>query len=279
MRYVVAQFLVLAIILVYDKVSLIIMRNQKAFETANAMTEQVNLICAPLFENTEVCYFGYTRYFDNSNALALVSEIALVEFALTEDYYPRRADLDEMPDIGIITRAHSDRGLVICDVLQIDHALRFKFRHKSFYDVALFGSKSSHISMYDFYLNNLSLLNGFIFYFKSNADSLFKKSMDKPFKLPKFNTGYVEPPYEIVNTKDLKAQLSDDVLEYKYQLSPREKECLNLLAKGCSAKVISNKLDLSINTVHFYISNLKSKTNCRKLADLLKVYYLESKGL
>ena len=55
-------------------------------------------------------------------------------------------------------------------------------------------------------------------------------------------------------------------------LTPREKQCLNLLIKDCSAKEIGQLLDLSHRTVEIYISNIRQKTGFKKSCDLVYHY-------
>jgi DNA-binding NarL/FixJ family response regulator len=46
------------------------------------------------------------------------------------------------------------------------------------------------------------------------------------------------------------------------ELSPRYKEILTLVAQGCSNKIIGRKLNLSENTVRFYVSKILSTLRC-----------------
>lgn len=55
-------------------------------------------------------------------------------------------------------------------------------------------------------------------------------------------------------------------------LSVREKECLELLAKGFTYKNIANHLNLSPRTVETYIHQTKQKFNVYKKIDLLRIH-------
>jgi len=52
-------------------------------------------------------------------------------------------------------------------------------------------------------------------------------------------------------------------------LSTREKQCLQLVAKGLSAKAIGEELELSKRTVETYIDNVKSKLGCINKTELV----------
>jgi DNA-binding CsgD family transcriptional regulator len=53
------------------------------------------------------------------------------------------------------------------------------------------------------------------------------------------------------------------------KISKREKECLQHLANGMTAKKIARVLDLSPRTVEFYIENLKKKFSCLNRTELI----------
>lgn len=55
------------------------------------------------------------------------------------------------------------------------------------------------------------------------------------------------------------------------KLSARERQCLQLVAKGLSAKAIAEELELSKRTVETYIDNVKSKLGCINKTELIVV--------
>ncbi|WP_205461856.1 response regulator transcription factor [Mangrovibacterium lignilyticum] len=59
-------------------------------------------------------------------------------------------------------------------------------------------------------------------------------------------------------------------LETGGHISAREKEILNLIADGDSAKIIGDKLNISPNTVITHRNNLKKKFNAKNTAELIK---------
>lgn len=61
-----------------------------------------------------------------------------------------------------------------------------------------------------------------------------------------------------------------DNLSPKQKLSKRQKEILNEIANGFSAKQIAAKLSISKRTVEFYIELIKSKLGSRNRAELVK---------
>lgn len=65
-----------------------------------------------------------------------------------------------------------------------------------------------------------------------------------------------------------------DLIKRKH-LSKRERECIENLIQGKTAKEIARILDLSHRTIEFYIENLKKKFNCLNRAELIaKTYHM-----
>lgn len=61
-----------------------------------------------------------------------------------------------------------------------------------------------------------------------------------------------------------------DILTNKKQLSPREKEVLQLIALGHTNKQIASQLVISIKTVEAHKSKIKEKLNISKRSDLVR---------
>jgi DNA-binding CsgD family transcriptional regulator len=55
------------------------------------------------------------------------------------------------------------------------------------------------------------------------------------------------------------------------RLSPRESECVRLLAKGLSDRAVSRKLGISHRTVRFHIDNAKEKLEASNRCHLVAV--------
>ncbi|TNE52769.1 MAG: response regulator transcription factor [Bacteroidetes bacterium] len=63
---------------------------------------------------------------------------------------------------------------------------------------------------------------------------------------------------------------SDEGLSKNYQLTPREKDVLKLIAMGKTSKEIGEDLLIEASTVDFHKRNLKIKLNAHKISDLTK---------
>ena len=72
---------------------------------------------------------------------------------------------------------------------------------------------------------------------------------------------------------DLAGILADSALKpppEKFEITPREKEVLSLVAAGNSTKQIAAKLDISIRTVETHRINLLKKLNVGNSAELIR---------
>ena len=74
-------------------------------------------------------------------------------------------------------------------------------------------------------------------------------------------------PNKLVGIVQKQNNLTDDETT---AVSPREKEILNLIADGNSAKIIGDKLNISPNTVITHRNNLKKKFRAKNTAELIK---------
>jgi DNA-binding CsgD family transcriptional regulator len=63
-----------------------------------------------------------------------------------------------------------------------------------------------------------------------------------------------------------------------YNLSSREWECLNLWARGMTAKTMAIELGVSHRTVESYIEKIKDKTGLFSKRDLIALIHKEKLG-
>jgi DNA-binding CsgD family transcriptional regulator len=55
------------------------------------------------------------------------------------------------------------------------------------------------------------------------------------------------------------------------RLSPRERQLVTLVARGCTDAQIAEQLFISIRTVRSHLDRIRDKTGCRRRADLTRL--------
>lgn len=136
--------------------------------------------------------------------------------------------------------------------------------------------------MNTFYVSNLEALDKFILFyhekFQQNKSLTISHQLTFPVKKNIMNSNLIKydklmllnnNKIEFFNLLDQKTSHSAPTIK----LSPREKECLKLLARGHTAKSIGKELDLSPKTVYFYLDNTKKKLCCHGKLDLIQYYW------
>lgn len=115
------------------------------------------------------------------------------------------------------------------------------------------------------YLANMDLIERFLDYFRDKAKPLIAEALKHKVLIPgKFDlvSNYVCSP-EFDRTEFLKAI-------NPVELTARELDCLRLLAKGYTQKMIGQELKLSPRTVECYLNQVKEKTGSVSRGDLVK---------
>ena len=138
--------------------------------------------------------------------------------------------------------------------------------------------KDNH-RIYEFYVKHHNILKKFIEQFKITfADVITKAEICKA----KYKNGFDSylPDYQETSIPDIQAFLqtigaNSNNLNIDGQIIPltkREMQCLELVDKGHSAKLIGRKLLLSPKTIENHINNIKQKTGVYYKHDLVRFY-------
>lgn len=137
------------------------------------------------------------------------------------------------------------------------------------------------------YLANIELLKLFIKYFNEQIQQ--SRVLKKAYQF-KYGLTTQEKGFEIASDEEILIKESigrDDfikLLKAKDSLpkssimhfTAREKECIQLLMKGYSAKETAKLLKTSPRTVEFHLVNIKSKLNCRKKSQIFSEIYKQN---
>ncbi len=235
--------------------------------------KELQKICKPLFENFNLNYFNYVRVYPDNTYITLMTdpdwflhyfekeynlvgaESSTTGFYLWKDYMPKNA----LKDAAELFNHHD--GIAILN------------DHKLFLEVVEFAAASKDKEIYDFYLNNLEILNNFVFYFKEQAAHLIQEALTERFSIPQKMDGeqLQKEPYDDLIAKIKAKKIHLTLKDREVHVSAREYECLLLLAEGKAIKEIASDLNISPRTVEEHIINAKNKTDCSTRKQLIKL--------
>ncbi len=155
---------------------------------------------------------------------------------------------------------------------------------KEYTELYWFNGGTTRSNWNKFFIRNKPLLQEFINYFDSYKKYLFlpKENGDKNlfifiqgFDNKITNSEYIQNEAQDIKKilKELNSNLiSVETFHLETNLSPREVEIISNICRGFTAKIIANKLDISIKTVQQYIERIKHKTGLHFKTDLINFY-------
>lgn len=154
-------------------------------------------------------------------------------------------------------------------VFKIYHGCSITKVNKGIKKTYNFATSSKHnVEIQNFYINNSSLLQAYIRYFEDKASHLINTS--DQIIIPEHLSSRSSTNLSHITEQDEQKFLQGLALKYNLGLSPREVECLRLIATtGNSTKQIADFLGLSCKTVESYIRNSKVKLRCHTKAELI----------
>jgi DNA-binding CsgD family transcriptional regulator len=125
------------------------------------------------------------------------------------------------------------------------------------------------------YFSEIEILEHFILYFRSRVVPLVSEAGKKiliPYQL--------NLPENLISSSAKTQFLNETCITDFYirlngldiKVSKREEECLSLLCRGKRIKQIASMLGISPRTVEYFVENLKRKTKCRTISQLLLMY-------
>ncbi len=154
-----------------------------------------------------------------------------------------------------------------------DHCFLIVNKNETYCEYAIFYLSSAVRSAINFYINHLEALEKFSFAFKDYAKKLIQTAdMDrivKPWRDKDALSNHTN--FEYVN-KDL-----DSSKKIKIHLTRREKQVMQHIVSGKTAKEIGVSLGLSNRTVESYLGNIKDKFSCNRKSDLIVKFIAHKK--
>ena len=252
--------------------------------------EFINQISTPLFNNTKIRSFSFSRYYHDGHAIELNSLDPRITKAILGDVlYPTASELGSFsstsPFVYVDDDFHSHSGIEDSDKWKknVEHTKRFEF-YKRFY---IFKKTDDYIEAYGFIcepdnpkplqycIEHIELLERFIQYFRYRAHQLLEDCHKSRYALDK--DLYLTKPQANSETDPtlmslLQCNAISDPAE-RMNATPAEAKCLQTLAQGNTMKEAARIIGISPRTVEQHISNLRHKVGAHSGKHLVRMYH------
>jgi len=144
-------------------------------------SKHIEKISKPLFDNSQLFFFDFTRIFPDASFIQLTSNIAPTQYLMSNGYH-------FLPSIQFTGNRNTYHLTNNNDLLKSHtHILKEKFSLENYFliiqkqsdylDVFGFGSTPYLHQPINFYLNNLKMLEGFTLLFKEKAKEIINFSI------------------------------------------------------------------------------------------------------
>lgn len=248
--------------------------NAAAFNFNMEMADRVETISAPLLKNFGITNFGYARIFPDGTMLRLSADKNWSEKYFSNQFYndPEFYNFADIPEnryqIRYFTNKPNGRAFEALYEHNLWNIFTLFKRNKEYVEVWFYATDRNKCEMINFYANNTEVLKNFNEYFlEVNASLLNSVKSDCLIvtELKLFEVKIIESE----NVQAFLASIGKQAKINKMNLSEREKECVEHLILGKSAKEIARVLNISPRTVEVHFRNIKMKTGCKRLSQLI----------
>jgi DNA-binding CsgD family transcriptional regulator len=252
--------------------------NKQAIEYYQSISSQIVEFCKPLNDYLGISFFIYSRVYKKTSQYSFISN----DLKVTQDH------INNVHYSNVFFRDYLNNKSKYQNILwpsePQNDAMEAYFKHGHWHGVSLISQTEEYIEgvgfladkdnhrINDFYIRNISLLEKYVDHFKAHfKNNIIAKSHDN---LAKFSQGcdfYIPPKVEI-DAKKIDDFMRASGLKSPPLLTKREMQCLELVDKGCSAKIIGRELLLSPKTIENHLNNIRQKTGLYHRHDLVKFY-------
>ena len=231
-------------------------------------SEKIDEIIQPLKDSFGLTNLVYLKSFNDGSEIRLSNrpdwlayfyEHKLYQFSLFERH-PSEYIKAHIPWAGLeIYNAVLEKSRQF----NIDHGITFIEPCADGCEFFFLGTGVDQAKIMPKYLANIDVLIRFLDYFREKAKPLIEVALQHKITIPgKFT---MAPKLFCLNELKLPEFLSGpDLIEF----TARELDCMRLLAKGYTQKMIAKELHISIRTVETHLNHVKDKTHTRSRGEL-----------
>ena len=231
---------------------------------------QVDEIVKPLKDYFGLTSFAYLKSFNDGSEIRLSNQPKWIEYYYENELY--KTSLFERPPSEFVKARLVWAGLTVHNPIldkarefNIDHGMTFIEPFAEGCEFFFIGTEVDRTEVMSKYLANLDLIERFLDYFREKAAPLIKEALHHKIIIP----GKFETAPKIFCLKELNRSAFLNSLN-PIEFTGRELECMRLLAKGYTHKMIAKELSISPRTVETYLNHVKEKTGSYSKGDLVK---------
>lgn len=252
----------------------------------NYIIRHSNLICrvtAPLRERFNIQYFTYHRINKKGKYTVLVDRPDWAEHYVEEKFYlldPYLRHPDVYQSGFCLIEQHGSeeyRQKILKDgkeIFNLDQGITLIKKQADYVEFFGFAANKAASQLEKLYLNHSWVLHSFADHFKQELKSVLLRMEAEAGGLAHLKG------MDFYTNQPINPDICSDVLENYIKdlgrgsnkiacLSVREKECIQHLLLGRSARETGYYLNLSPRTVEFYFENIKNKWNCSSKREIL----------
>lgn len=231
---------------------------------------EVDEIIAPLKDFFGITSFVYQKNFDDGSEIRLSNQPAWMHYFYEHELYKK--SFFERPPSEFSKARLVWAGLTIHNPIlekarefNIDHGITFVEPCVGGCEFFFIGTTVDHPQARAKCLSNLDLIERFLDYFREKAQSLIEQAAKQKIIIP---NKFIQAPtwfgVEEVNRDAFLNRLMP------IDLTARQLDCVRLLVKGYSMKMIAQELNISPRTVESYVEQIKVKTQTYSKGELVK---------
>jgi DNA-binding CsgD family transcriptional regulator len=249
--------------------AMIIDPNKHFFITSH---KEVDEIIKPLKEYFDLTSFVYQKNFNDGSEIRLSNQPEWVHYFYEHELY--RYSVFERPPSEFVKARIIWAGLSLHQKVlsqarefDIDHGITFVEPCADGCEFFFIGTRRDKREVMQRYLANLDMLEQFLIYFREKARPLINQALQQKLIIPhKYETA---PQTGLVKMKSFDREGFLNAIS-PVQFSMRELECMRLLTRGYTQKMIAKELGISPRTVETHLQHIKEKTQTYSKGDLVK---------
>lgn len=220
----------------------------------------IQQLLKPLAKLSGICYFSYGINFADTSGFTLTTHAQYYEKSIQKQFPLCGFHLNEGWHLWETTLPREQQK--ISEDLNIGNGVLLVKHQDDKTEIVEFAGKVDNRGVYDFYMNNKTLLKKFVRFFTQEANDIIQTANHQ--KLVPDSGMVLEKGLDnviIINQPAINS-FFNQIDHPQNKLSSRELECYLYLIKGYSIAQISNENSLAIPTIANYIHRVKQKLQC-----------------